>query len=264
MKKRFPRNLLQSVLLFALGCILATPVLFLSDFFKKTPENTEVVITGFSAIILVWAILIAFLKNKLSGLKVAFNSRLIINQGLIAVFGTLISFLLINVPFFKVLTKYSGFHHTNSINSGIVFYLGVIFIGPILEELFFRGIILSGLLEKYTPRKAILLTSAFFALIHGEPFQIVFAFFWGLLFGYTFYKTRSIILVILLHMTVNFSSFLNSWVRPANEPFTFFNAYGQYSWLVYGIAVVGLATGCFLLFKRQMLEKYLAEYQQLL
>lgn len=196
-------------------------------------------------------------------MSVAFNGRLNINQGLIFIWGTIILFQLINAPLINLITVFFSPHSENIVHHhGIIYFIGAILIGPILEELVFRGTFLTGMLEKYTPQKAIILTSLLFALVHLQPFQIVPAFFWGLLFGYTFYKTRSIVLVILLHMTVNFSSLLSYWGHLANQPHTFLSAYGRYSLLVYGISTIGLLTGCYLLIKKQVFAKYLNEYGQ--
>lgn len=261
MKKRFPHTLLQSVFLLGLGLVFSIPVLFISDYFQKSSAIIEAIGFGSYVTFCTSIILIALIKNKRNGLPIAFNGRLNINRGFIFIWGTIISFQLINAPLINLITNFFSPHLTNVVHHGIVIFIGPILLGPILEELVFRGTFLTGMLENYTSRKAIFLTAAFFALVHIKLLQIVPAFFWGLLFGYTFYKTRSIVLVILFHMTVNFTGLLGRWLHPANQPFTFLSAYGQYSWLVYGIAVVGLATGCFLLFKRQMLEKYLAEYR---
>ncbi|MDP2335674.1 MAG: CPBP family intramembrane metalloprotease [Bacteroidota bacterium] len=264
MKKRFPNTLLQSVLLFALGCVFGIPILFISDYFPQSPITTEVVMFSFTATICTSAILIALIKNKRNGLPIAFNGRLYINQGFVVFGGTIISIQLVAVPIINLISKFFSLHPTDVVHSGIVNSIGAILLAPILEELLFRGTILTGMLENYTTRKAILLTTAFFALIHGNILHIIPAFFWGLLLGYTFYKTRSIVLGILLHMTVNFTGSLDNWMHPAHQHYTFISAYGQYSWMVYGIATIGLITGCYLLFKKQMFAKYLAEYQQLL
>lgn len=261
MKKRFPHTLLQSVLLLGLGFIFAIPVLFISDYFKMTQAINDTTMLSFIAAICISFILIALIINKRNDLPIPFNGHLKINQGLIFIWGAIISVQLINVLLVHLIKFFFSSHPENIVHHGMIYFIGVILLGPILEELLFRGTILTGMLENYTPRKAILLTATFFALIHGNIFQIIPAFFWGLLFGYTFYKTRSIILVILLHMTVNFTGSLDNWMHPVDQPYTFMSAYGQYSWLVYGIAVIGLATGYYLLFKRQMFAKYLAEYR---
>lgn len=261
MKKRFPQTLLQSVILFASGFLFGIPILFFSDYFKMSNIVSETFVFCFSAAIFTSVILIALIKNKKNGLSIAFNGRLNINQGLFLLWGTIILLQLINSPFIQIITKYFSPHSANVEHSGMVYFIGAILLAPILEELVFRGTILAGMLEYYSSRNAILLSAAFFALVHGNILHIIPAFFWGLLLGYTFYKTRSIVLGILLHITVNFTGSLSHWLHPANEPFTFLSAYGQYSWLVYVIATIGLITGCYLLFKRQMFAKYLEEYK---
>jgi len=74
---------------------------------------------------------------------------------------------------------------------------------PLLEEILCRGIVLKGLLENYSPMKAILISAFFFGLIHMNPWQAVPAFLFGLFVGWVFYKTRSIIPGIIMHATVN-------------------------------------------------------------
>lgn len=264
MKKRFPYTLLQSIILFFLGCILGIPVLFISDFFQMTSAVNEVFMFGFSMAICTSIVLIALIINKRNGLPVAFKVRLNMNQGLILLWGTILSFQLINAPFINLITNLFSSTNSNDIHYGLVYFIGAILLGPILEELVFRGTILNGMLENYSPRKAILLSAIIFGLVHGKPIQMVSAFLWGLLFGYTFYKTKSIVLVILLHITVNFAGLLNAWLRPAHQSFSFLSAYGQYSWMVYGIATIGLIIGSFLLFRKQLFSKYLTGYQKLL
>lgn len=259
-KKRYPHTVLQSVLLIAVGFIFGTPVLFISDYFHQSFTANEVFVFAFGSVIYIAAILIALLKNKRNRQSTSFNGRLNFNQGLILLLVTIISFQLLNASFIQLLTKSFSTQTTDIAHSGIVHFIGAILLSPILEEVLFRGTILNGMLENYTSRKAILLSAAFFALFHGKLLQIIPAFFWGLLLGYIFYKTRSIVLSILLHMTVNFTSTLSHWLHPANKSYTVLSAYGQYSLLFYCIALICLATGCYLLFKRRMLSKYLAEY----
>ena len=43
---------------------------------------------------------------------------------------------------------------------------------PILEELIFTGIVLNGLLKKYSPTKSILVTGSLFGLIHLDRFSL--------------------------------------------------------------------------------------------
>jgi membrane protease YdiL (CAAX protease family) len=74
---------------------------------------------------------------------------------------------------------------------------------PILEELFFRGLLLSGLLKNYSPRKAIMQSSLLFGLIHLYPMQAVSAMVMGLFLGWLYYRTQSLIACIVAHALNN-------------------------------------------------------------
>lgn len=81
--------------------------------------------------------------------------------------------------------------------------LGIVLIGPFGEELLFRGAILGGLLKKMEPKYAILISALIFGVIHLNPAQIVFAFLVGLLLGYVYYSSGSLLLPILIHVIIN-------------------------------------------------------------
>ena len=76
-------------------------------------------------------------------------------------------------------------------------------VAPIFEEIFMRGIILAGLLKKYSPKKAIIISAIIFGVWHFNIHQSVNATLIGLVLGIIYYKTNSLILCIVLHMTNN-------------------------------------------------------------
>jgi CAAX protease family protein len=76
-------------------------------------------------------------------------------------------------------------------------------VAPIFEEIFMRGIILAGLLNKYSPKKAIIISALIFGVWHFNIHQSVNATLIGLVLGIIYYKTNSLILCIVLHMTNN-------------------------------------------------------------
>lgn len=80
--------------------------------------------------------------------------------------------------------------------------------GPILEEVLFRGIILDGFLNRYRPGKAIFWSAFLFGLFHLNPWQFIPGFLIGLLLGYIYFKTRSLIPVIFIHVINNSFSYL--------------------------------------------------------
>lgn len=85
-------------------------------------------------------------------------------------------------------------------------YLGItiaIITGPIVEEIVLRGIILEGLLNKYKPAVSIIVSAIIFGGIHMNLPQFINATMLGILFGYIYYKTKSVGLCIACHMINN-------------------------------------------------------------
>lgn len=82
----------------------------------------------------------------------------------------------------------------------------VVIAAPIIEEILCRGIVLKGLLQNYSPRKAIIISAIFFAAIHLNPWQALPAFFWGLFLGWVYYKTQSVFPGMIIHATVNITA----------------------------------------------------------
>ena len=74
---------------------------------------------------------------------------------------------------------------------------------PIFEEWMCRGVVLRGLLTKMKPGWAIVISALFFALIHMNPWQALNAFIIGLIMGYVYYKTGSLLLTMLIHFINN-------------------------------------------------------------
>lgn len=81
---------------------------------------------------------------------------------------------------------------------------------PFFEEWLCRGIVLRGMLQKYSPAVAIVISAAFFAIIHLNPWQALPAFILGCLFGLVYYKTGSLKLTMLMHCVNNTFSVLLS------------------------------------------------------
>jgi membrane protease YdiL (CAAX protease family) len=77
--------------------------------------------------------------------------------------------------------------------------------GPLAEEIFFRGFVLTGLLKRFGIGRSLLLSSLLFGLFHIDPGAIVPTFALGLVLGWVYLKTRSIwpaVFVHALHNTV--------------------------------------------------------------
>lgn len=88
-------------------------------------------------------------------------------------------------------------------------YLVICIFAPIVEEVVFRGAILRVLLEGSSRHWVpIAISAVLFALVHGNPAQMPHAFCIGLLLGWMYYRTGSIIPGIMLHWVNNTLSYV--------------------------------------------------------
>ncbi len=87
------------------------------------------------------------------------------------------------------------------------YFIMIAVAAPILEEILFRGVILDGFLKNYKPLHAILASAFIFAIIHGNLIQGLSALVAGTLFGWIYWKTKSILPSIILHAINNSISF---------------------------------------------------------
>jgi membrane protease YdiL (CAAX protease family) len=112
-------------------------------------------------------------------------------------------------------------------SAGIATFLMMVIAAPIFEELVYRGIILDGLLKRYSPFTAILVSSVLFGLIHLNPWQFVAGFIVGLFAGWVYYKTRNLTLTMILHATINFVGYLQIVYKDVFEKYeTMMELYG--------------------------------------
>ncbi len=87
--------------------------------------------------------------------------------------------------------------------------LRIVIIAPIVEELIFRGAIMSGFSRNYHPAFAIFFSALLFALFHLNPWQFAATFALGLILGYIRIRTGSVLACIAGHATHNGLVFLS-------------------------------------------------------
>jgi membrane protease YdiL (CAAX protease family) len=105
------------------------------------------------------------------------------------------------------------------------------------EEMLFRGYMQSRLVQRWPVWVAILLVSAFFALVHIQPHTVVFAFPLGIWLGTMAWRCGSIWPSIICHALVN--GLWNAW--NLSERFGFVPERPPLLFLL-GLGVVGIAT----------------------
>lgn len=104
------------------------------------------------------------------------------------------------VPINDMLLEFSIRIYENNLLTAVIL---VAIIPGIFEELLFRGFFLTGLKRKYNSRIAIIISSLLFAVMHFNPHQIVMAFIAGLLLGWIYDQTSSLLLVVIIHTLNN-------------------------------------------------------------
>ncbi len=80
----------------------------------------------------------------------------------------------------------------------------ILVVAPICEEITFRGLMLSRFQKGMPIVVAVILQSVFFALSHGNVFQMAYAFIMGIILGFMVIKYKSILVTIIFHVTFNF------------------------------------------------------------
>lgn len=91
--------------------------------------------------------------------------------------------------------------------------LSITLLAPILEELLFRGAIQGRLQEAgLRPWQAILTASFIFGIVHMNPAQILFAFPLGIVFGWLYYRTGSLLPGLVGHLLNNSIAAINLYL----------------------------------------------------
>jgi len=119
---------------------------------------------------------------------------------------------------------------------------------PVFEEWLCRGMVLRGLLTKMKPGWAIVVSALFFAILHMNPWQALNAFILGVVMGYVYYRTGSLLLTMLIHFVNNATAVILSQI-PSVEQYDFWIdmlGKGTYTVVfVIGLAVLGLTLSLF-------------------
>jgi len=117
-------------------------------------------------------------------------------------------FLAFSVVMFDFVPREATASLVATLTSGALVWriLGMGILAPIVEELVFRGVILSRLSEWLSLRKSMWASSVLFGLIHLNPVQILSSTPAGFLFAWQYVKSRNIWLPIVGHMVFNLAN----------------------------------------------------------
>ena len=145
---------------------------------------------------------------KVSPLKEKLDAKTVA-KGFFVAYITMYAGNLVSVYLIQLLEGVSGNALQNPLEESIdstpmwANLLFVAILAPVLEEIVFRGILCKRLLA-LGEGFAIVLSGVFFALLHGNLYQLFYAFTLGCFFAFVYIKTGKIIYSILYHVFINF------------------------------------------------------------
>lgn len=107
-------------------------------------------------------------------------------------------------------------------------YVSLCLLAPLAEEVVFRGAILRSLLSSLrSPWVAIALSALCFSLVHANPAQMPHAFLIGILMGWMYYRTGSILPGVLLHWVNNTAAYVSVNIMPGMNDMTLQEVFGS-------------------------------------
>lgn len=220
-------------------------------------NNLQKIGLGPSVLISQWGLFfigsLLFLKYFKIDLKSSLSLR---NPGAV---NLIVCFLLtpicfLTVVYFQMFLKYLGLSGYEQETVDVMAQLtnkytflgtiAVISVTPaICEEVFFRGLILSGIKKEFSTKGCVILQAVMFGVAHYSIFRFAGTAFMGALLTVVLLKTRSIWCTVIMHFTFNsFSCLL--WAYGIGENEELEGKFMSYSYIIIPITLSG-----FLLFK---------------
>lgn len=202
--------ILLAILFFVLQLLLGIPVVILLMVFGF--DDNFVVTSLINTLLLVislWIIIKILSRKVLSDTQTVYKFKITKRKILLAI-GLGLAYVLISTStihnFINELPVpaeiEAAFEELLSQNILFVIY-SIVIEAAILEEFICRGLILNGLLNKYSPKTAIIISALVFGIIHANIPQFINATIVALILGLVYYKTKSLILCIIIHAANN-------------------------------------------------------------
>ena len=95
-----------------------------------------------------------------------------------------------------------------AMGEGVLGFLAGAIMGPIAEEITFRGVLMRGLLRmRWHPWVAIVVSALVFALCHGTELQMFGTTIFGIITGWLYWRTKSLLPGMIVHIVNNSFAF---------------------------------------------------------
>ncbi len=110
--------------------------------------------------------------------------------------------------------EFSELFYEASMGRRVAMAVAIVVVGPIVEELLFRGAIFGPLARRQRAGAVVAMTAVYFAFVHPEPRSMPPIFLVGLLLGFMRAASGSLVPAILLHAGFNFVPFIELFGAP--------------------------------------------------
>lgn len=130
--------------------------------------------------------------------------------------------------------------------------LMTVVLAPVMEETLFRGLIQGSIYRRDGAVKSILLSALIFGVFHFIPQQVINAFLIGIILGYIYFRTQSLLTVIILHALNNGVSYLMLELlgpQRANMPLREMVGNEVWYYIIYGICALLMIAGAVMIFR---------------
>ena len=197
-----PQNLVRAIIL----CLFIDGIVFSASFLLFLLNITFGFLPDIIFLLSVMIVAEKLDKNELRRIFVWREMPVFIFAAIMVMFFGLVIIKSEILNFFEVLVPIPKGFFSDWFHVPEGFFLTIISIAifpGFTEEVLYRGIIARRFFSTYSPRKAILLSSLIFAVVHMNPWQIVNAFIGGIFFGWIYLRYRSIWLCIFIHIYHN-------------------------------------------------------------
>lgn len=190
----------------AIVVIVGNPNISKEEYIEKIFDSPEFTVTALLGALLIIAIFFGKRYVTLSpGLIERKSARKFL--GILAL--ATISYLFIDgsimdLPFYHNLFPEEDWQKYEDMKPDFFSLLNLSFAGPITEEIAFRGVLLGGLLRmRCRPWLAILISALAFGAVHGDGLKMLGCTGFGILCGWLFWRTRSLLPSIVAHIINN-------------------------------------------------------------
>ena len=191
---------------------------YIESFTAKLTEYTTFItlISNILALAIIW-LFFKIRKKKLSG-EIQLNKcpvKSVLAAGLFGIgFGVVLNVLISIIPFSESMqNSFTDSYSALSAGNAVISFISVAILAPIVEEVFFRGLIYTRLKAGMNKIAAAVISSLLFGVMHGEIIWMLIGFMSGLALVWIFEKTRSLLGCITVHIANNTLSQLTAGIE---------------------------------------------------